>query len=399
MNNAQFANEINNRINNLQNSLKEKEIDGALIIDRVNVYYFSGCGQNCHLYIPCEGNPVLMVKKVYDKAVEESPLEDIIAIKSIKEIPGILKNRDITYHKIAMELDVLPTNIYFYYKKVFNETDIVDISNIIKKIRMIKSDYELSLIRQSGKKHHELFNYIPTVLRNGMTDRELAGYIEGYARKLGHHGYTRFRGFNIEFFLGHTLVGNTGAVPSPYEVMAVVGEGSHPTFPQGVSGSIVEEGKPIYVDYVGNYTGYLVDQTRIFATGKLSDKLENAMDVSIEIIKMVEDEMIEGANGREIYEKSVKIAAEAGLLENYMGYPQGVPFIGHGIGLEVNEWPVIAKDSDIELKKNMVIAVEPKFIFPKWGAVGVENSYIITEDKPERLTITDNQIKYICQGT
>lgn len=388
--------EIKNRIAKLQQKLQELQINSVILIDRTNVYYFSGSGQQCHLFVPAEGAPLLMVKKNIEIAKQESPIANVAQIKNPKRIPQILDTYDLKIgQKTAMELDVLPANNYFLYKKIFENAVIVDVSLIIREIRMIKSEFEVSQIKESAIKHGELFEHISSFIKEGMTDGELAGAIEGYARKIGHLGYTKFRGFNVEFYLGHTLVGAAGAAEGPYQVMPAVGAGSHPTFPQGVSGATIKKGEPIYVDYVGNYTGYLVDQTRVFALGKLPLILEKAVYVSIEIQTMVEEELKAGASGRDLYDKSIKIVEKYQLQGNYMGYPKGVPFIGHGIGLEINEWPIIGKKYDMELKSGMVVALEPKFTFPGLGVVGTENTYLVKEKGFERLTKGDDFIKYI----
>jgi len=123
--------------------------------------------------------------------------------------------------------------------------------------------------------------------------------------------------------------------------------------------------------------------------------MEKAVNVSIDIQSMIEEKLKEGTNGREIYDESVNMANKSGLQDNYMGYHTGVPFIGHGIGLEVNEWPVIAKGFDIQLKTGMVIALEPKFTFPDLGVVGIENTYLVKEKSFEKLTKGDDYITYI----
>lgn len=390
-----FSREINDRIIKLQHKIRESGLTGALLTERTNVYYFSGSGQQCHLYVPAEGKPLLMVKRTVAKAMIESPLENIVSLKSSKEIPQVLLNHDFKINgRIAMELDVLPANSYFFYKKVLESSEIVDVSCMVRDIRMIKSEFETSLIKESGIKHGEVFKYIGSAIKEGMSDRELAGAIEGYARKIGHLGYIRFRGLNVEFYFGHALVGAAGAASGPYDVMATVGAGSHPTFPQGVSGISIKRGDPIYIDYVGNYTGYLVDQSRTFALGKLPLIMEKAADVSMELQGMLQNSLKEGVNGRDLYDSSLKIVEKSGLKDYFMGYPKGVPFIGHGIGLEVNEWPVIAKGVDMELKSGMVLALEPKFVFPDMGVVGVENTYIVLKEGFEQLTKGEDTIRY-----
>ncbi|MEW6622388.1 MAG: Xaa-Pro peptidase family protein [Bacillota bacterium] len=383
-----FEKEIKNRITKLQDKLKVLELDGALILERANLYYFSGTGQNCYLFIPSCGEPILMVKRDLDRALLESPLKNIVPIRSRKEIISILEDCGVCpITSIGMELDVIPVNWYLYFTKIFKGSIVSDISLTIRDVRMIKSSYEISLIRESGVKHSELFKYASKAIKKGMSDQELAGLIEGYARKLGHIGYTRFRGFNVEFFMGHTLVGSPGAVRGPYDVMPAGGKGIHPLFPQGISGAVIKEGDPVCIDYVGNYTGYMVDQTRTFFVGRKAKVLDKAMGVVAEIQQMIEESMRSGVNGRNLYDNSLAMAVKSGFEEFFMGYPRGVPFIGHGIGMEINEWPVIARGYDIELQAGMVIAIEPKFVFPDLGMVGTEDTYLIKEGGLEKLTL------------
>lgn len=391
-----FSMDIYDRISKLQQKLKEADLTGTLLVERINIYYFSGSGQQCHLFVPAEGKPLLLVKKIMEKAKAESPLEHIVYLKSVKDLPQMLNKHQLVINgRIGMELDVLPANSYFFYKNLLKTSEIVDVSSVIRDIRMIKSEFEISQIRESGVKHGEVFKYIGPMIKEGMSDRELAGIMEGYARKTGHLGFTRFRGFNVEFYYGHILVGAQGAASGPYDVMATVGAGTHPTFPQGVSGTMIKKGDPIYIDYIGNYTGYLVDQSRTFALGKLPPIMEKAAAVSMEIQDMLRQSLQEGVNGRDLYDESIKMAAKSGLKEYFMGYPEGASFIGHGIGLEVNEWPVIARGFDIELKSGMVIALEPKFVFPDLGVVGVENTYLVLKHGCQQLTKGEDTIKYV----
>ncbi len=385
--------EINHRITALQEEIDARGLGGVLLIDRVNIFYFSGSGRQCRLYVPSFGEPVLMVKDSVEKAKGESPLKNIVAMRGSKDIPDLLKGFGIQpAKKVGMELDVLPARSYLYYNDIFEYSEILDCSSIIRNLRMTKSEHEISQIRTSGLKHAQFFENVKNTIKLGITDMEIAGSIEGYARSIGHLGYTPFRGFNVEFYMGHTLVGSAGAASGPYDLMVAGGEGVHPTFPQGVSGAKVREGDPIYVDYVGNYNGYCVDQTRVFCVGKVPELVKRGVSIAIEIQQMAIDTICSGVNGKEIYERSLEIANKAGLADYYMGYPKGVPFMGHGIGLEINEWPVLARGIDIELKEGMVIAIEPKFTFPNVGIVGIENTFAIRKDGIERLTFGEDSV-------
>lgn len=292
-----------------------------------------------------------------------------------------------------MELDILPVKDYQRYQNIFGQhIRIEDVSGVIKQQRAVKSEYEIGLTKTSAALHGQVFAKIPGLIREGMTDLELSARLEYEFRLAGHYGVTRFRGFNLELFMGQVLAGETAAFPSCYDT-PLGGKGLSPLFPQGSSGAVIRPNQAISIDFMGNYTGYMVDQTRMYCIGKLPGQLEKAFQVALEIQRMVEERARPGANAAEIYEESLKMAARAGLAEHFMGYGQPVTFIGHGVGLEVNELPVIAKGIDLSLEEGHIFAVEPKFVFPGLGVAGIENTYLVTSAGLEKLTVTPDQIQ------
>lgn len=378
--------EIEKRIKKLQNALKENELDGALILENTNLYYFGGSVFDGFLFVPTEGNPLLLARKAVNRVEAESPLKDIHLIKGMKDVPVKIQEHGRLPENIGMELDVLPARDYLRLQSLFNEkTKLMDISKVIREIRWIKSAYEQELIKETAEIHGQLFLSISRLIQEGLFDWELAAQIEYRARLAGHLGITRFRGLNMELFMGHVLTGPAGAVAAPYDT-PFGGQGFTPLYPQGAGGSKIEKGQPVCVDYVGNYTGYMVDQTRTYCLGAPPAILKKAYQTSLDIQAMVELEAKPGVNGAYLYEEAVKIAKKNQLEEHFMGYGEPVTFIGHGIGLEVNEWPVIAKGIDLLLEEGQVFALEPKFIFPKLGLVGIENTYLVQAQGVEKLT-------------
>jgi len=138
-----------------------------------------------------------------------------------------------------------------------------------------------------------------------------------------------------------------------------------------------------------------VDQTRIYSLGKLPDKLTRAHTVALEIQAELAGLAKPGVSSAWLYEQATKLAKEAGLEDYFMGHPKGVSFVGHGIGLEINELPVIARKHDLPLEENMVLAIEPKMVFPEAGVVGVENTFIVTKNGLERLSRYPDEIRMV----
>jgi len=141
--------ELKKRVFNLQIYLKKENIEAALILQRADLFYFAGTIQQANLFIPADGEPILMVYKSTERAKAESSIGQIVHLDSPKSIPDILKaNGHALPHRLGLELDVLPTNIFFSFKGIFENPQIVDISQAIRLIRAVKSPYGIDMIRR-----------------------------------------------------------------------------------------------------------------------------------------------------------------------------------------------------------------------------------------------------------
>jgi len=386
--------ELDRRIDEFQDILKKQGIDGTVIIQNADLFYFAGTIQRSHLFIPAEGKPVLMVKRSFLRAGEESTLENIIHLDNPKEIVTVLKSFGYgPFKTIGFELDVLPVTQYMRYQKIFEPAEIIDVSSFIRAVRMVKSPYEMEIIRNSAKLHQEIFSFIREILREGITELELAGMVEAACRKRGHHGMLRLRGFNQELGYGHLMSGYNLAVPSYFDG-PTGGRGPDPSFPQSASYKVIGRNEPVLVDYGFVLEGYIVDQTRVFCIGELPEHLVRAYEVSRAIQEQIKERAKPGVACAELYDLAVGIAETSGFGKHFMGFPEKVSFVGHGVGLELDELPVIAPGFKTPLEAGMVIALEPKFVFPD-GAVGIENTFVVTADGLETITEFDEEIIYV----
>ncbi len=358
------------------------------------MFYFAGTVQRAHLFVPSEGRPLLMVKKSFARAREESALEEVIPLVNVKNLLGMLG--DYGFNKITtigFELDVLPAAQYLLFQKIFAASQIVDISGLIRSVRMVKSPYEIEVIRDAAQLNQIFFSRVKDYLKEGITELEVAGQLEAVYRLAGHQGTVKMRGFNQEVSYGHILSGTNGAIPSCME-SPTGGPGVSVAFPQGAGYKKIARNEPVLIDYVGVIDGYLADQTRIFCIGQMPDKLIKAYETAFCIQETVKQMAVPGVLCEDVYKHATSIAAESGYGEYFMGYPEPMPFIGHGVGIELNEWPVLATGFKTPLEKGMIIAVEPKFIFPE-GAVGIENTFVVGGKGLETLTLFDENIIYL----
>ena len=388
--------EIEERIAKLQKAMQDRGVDGTLILQKTDLFYFANTSQQGYLYVPSEGKALLMVFKEFDRAKIESPLKDIISLSSIKKIPQTLSEYGHASPKIlGMELDVLPANLYFMYSKIFGQSKIVDISTEIRLVRAIKSEFEIGKIRQAAHLSDMVAEKVSELLEPGKTEIQLAGEVEGYARSMGHQGVVRMRLWGSELFYGHLMSGAAAAVPS-YLSSPTGGEGVNHFVAQGAGYKKIAQDEPILVDYVFALDGYLSDHARIFALGALPSDLLAAHQAMLEIQDEAVKQAKPGAVTGELYEMMVSMAAERGYGDYFMGVGERrIRFTGHGIGLELDEFPFIAGGQKLELEAGMIIALEPKVIFPGKGVVGIENTHLITEQGLEPLTKISDEITLV----
>lgn len=384
------AEEIHRRVEAFQACLVSRELQAALIFQNVDRYYFSGTIQSSVLFIPAEGRPTLMVQKGYDRARAESPLAPIVSLPDRGDMKAFLSGFGL--ERVGLELDVLPTYLYLWLQEAFPRCRWEDVSRSIRNLRMIKSPYEVDLIRRAAHILHRGYSEIAGILREGMTELEVDGYLALVARREGHMGILRMRGWNQEMTYAHVLSGESGSVvsflDSPHG-----GSGNTPAMAQGAGSRRIRRNEPIGIDYGAGVDGYVADQFRTFVIGDLAADLRKAHDCSRDIHLRFAESAGPGATCADLYRMACEEAAKAGYGEYFMGHGEGrVKFVGHGLGLEIDELPVIAPFFDQALEPGMVVAFEPKFVFPGKGVVGMEDDYLVTRSGVERLTVSAQEL-------
>ena len=374
------ASEIDARTLNLQQELQAREMDGILIVQRVDLFYFSGTAQNGFLYIPAAGIPLLFIKQYLPRAKEESSINNIIAINSIKEIPEFLIDH---FGKLpavlGFELDVIPVNDFTFYQRLFPSSRCVDGSPLILKLRRIKSEWEIAQLENTAEMTRKTFEYMQAAIEPGISEMEFAGMFETYARKLGHGAKLRVRHYQTEGYPWHVLSGASGGMVGLLDSPAS-GTGTSAAFPAGAGSKKLRANEPIMVDLGSVLNGYHMDETRMFAIDSMPKRAMDASRVAIEIHNSVIEKASPGVTVGELFEHSIQLASSLGQETSYLGTPgHKVSFIGHGIGLELVEPYILARKRNQQLEAGMTFALEPKMVYENEFAAGVESVFVVTE--------------------
>jgi Xaa-Pro dipeptidase len=227
-----------------------------------------------------------------------------------------------------------------------------------------------------------------------MREIDIAAEFEYRLRKAGSEGYVRSRAYNQELFMG--LAVSAGAASYGFLDGPVTGRGLSSASPQGASEYLVRENEPILLDYSFVHQGYISDMARVFVFGSLDAVLQRAFDVSLEIQQALQNALKPGADCEELFCMAAAIAERAGFGDNFMGMPgEQAKFVGHGVGLELDELPILAKKQNAQLRAGQTIAIEPKFLIPGKGGIGIENTFAVTVDGGEKITAMPDEIVFL----
>jgi Xaa-Pro aminopeptidase len=390
------ASEIDARTLKLQKELQTSQMDGLLIVQRVDLFYFSGTAQNGFMYIPAEGDPLLFIKQYLPRAKEESSVANIVEINSIKDIPELIIDH---FGKlpatIGFELDVIPVNDFTFYQSLFPDSQSVDGSPLIFKLRRIKSKWEITQMEDTAEMSHKTFEYMQASIQPGISEMEFAGMFETYARTLGHGANLRIRHYQTEGYPWHVLSGKNGGMVGLLDSPAS-GAGTSAAFPVGAGSKKLCADEPIMVDLGSVLNGYHMDETRMFAIGSMPKR---AMDVSlaaIEIHDSVMDMAKPGITVGELFEHSDQLARSLGYETTYLGTPgHKVSFIGHGIGLELIEPYILARNRNHQLEAGMTFALEPKMVYENEFSAGVESVFLVTESGSRMISKVPVEV-FVC---
>ncbi|HEU5360328.1 MAG TPA: Xaa-Pro peptidase family protein [Candidatus Deferrimicrobiaceae bacterium] len=384
--------EISARIKALKDRLARDGVDAVFLVQNADLFYFTGSIQQGVLIVPAGGDPVYFVRRVFERAVAEAAVEHIVRIASPKEIPAYFEKKKVAFGTIGFELDVMPVSTFQRFSRLFPEAKAVDASGAIREIRAVKAGSEIDAMRACGKNLSGLLSGARTEIRPGITETELGGILQGRAISGGHTTITRMRAWNQEVGLGCVISGADAALPS-YADFPTAGKGSGPFVPVGQGHRPFRENEPILVDLMWAQDGYLVDMARTYVIGELPEKLQMAYEMTVKVMRNIESATRPGAVAGDLYEIGLEMASHSPFAANFMGAPgYNVKFIGHGVGIETDELPFIAKGAETVLAPGMTFALEPKFVFPSEGAVGVENTYLVTETGFEKLTLMEEGI-------
>jgi Xaa-Pro aminopeptidase len=379
------------RARGLRERVGERGIDACLFAQRADRYYLSGTVQDGVCLLPREGEPVLFVRRTYERAREESALKSVLPYARFEDIRAYVKDNGVPCGVVGLELDVLPARFYLGLVSLFPETRFVDVAADIRAARAVKSPWEISLMREAGARLDRAFGRLGGEIRPGMSEWDLYVKFSGILLEEGAVPCTRTRAFNMEVMPPYVLSGRSAARFSAMDSPSGGGDGVTVAYPYGAGERRLREGDPITVDTSFVHEGYLSDCTRVFALGNLDGEYQRAHEVSGECHRLFVEQARPGVFIPDLFRSIRALVDKRGLAGVFMG---GLKFVGHGVGLDLDELPLIAERYEERLSEGMTVAFEPKFVFPG-GTVGYENTYCLEIGGPASFNASEPGVRRV----
>lgn len=382
--------ELKNRMScfRKQMDISNPDWEIAFIFSKINLYYFTGTMQDGTLIIPRNGEATFWVRRSYERALDESLFSFIKPMNSFRDAAGSISKTGELPDTVYLETEVVPLALYQRFQKYFPFKNVKSVDAQVCAIRAVKSEYELSLLREAGRIHqHVLEDLVPGMLREGMSEADLSTELFSVLVEEGHHGACRFGMFDTEMILGNVCFGESSIYPTYFNGPG--GKlGLSPAAPVlGSRDRKLRKGDLVFVDVGCGVDGYHTDKTTTYMFGSplpqyAIDLHNKCVDIQNEAAAMLKP----GIAPSEIY-NTIMNGLDKEFLQNFMGFGnRKVKFLGHGVGLLIDETPVIAKGFDESLQEGMVFALEPKKGIENIGMVGIENTFIVTADSGECIT-------------
>ena len=381
------AAELRWRVAALQARLRAGEIDVALLAQNADLGYFCGSIASGWLVVPATGEPVLHVRRAAVRSEAETcwPVQTTRSNRElVAEVHAMVGGGD-RLNVVGLELDVLPAAEYLKLEAGLGADSLVDLTHDIRSVRAVKRPWELQWMHAAAAQVRAAMEAVAEQARPGMREIDVALLAEQVLRERGHQGVMRMRRFNGEMFYGQVAAGPNAALAAALD-SPLGGAGRYPPVGKGASERVIEPGELLVVDLMGACNGYLSDCTRVYALGEPDRDLVDAQAWCVGVLEHVAGLARPGVTPASLYAEALRLAQEAGRAAQFMGAaPDQARFVGHGIGMEVDEYPFLATGFDEPLVEGMVFALEPKLVFPGRAAVGIEDSFVVTADGVEPL--------------
>ena len=383
--------ELESRQKELASRLSENGLEAALIQTPVDLYYYAGGRQNGTLLVTAEGESRLFVRRSMSRAKHESGGSD--SPHTVESFPRMAAFAEEINCNPAMQFAELPHGFASRFSSKVGATQ--DCTQIVHSQREVKSDWELEMMAEGANVQMAMFEAVAAVGGEGVPEIELVAAAEAVSRAAGFGGNVQMRRFPLQCDRGVIVSGRAGGIPSFFD-SAIGGTGPHPMASMGSGFTKIKANEPVLVDLVHLHRGYVVDTTRMFVAGTLPAVWQERLEDMVAVKEEVVDVLDQGLDCSQAWRQGLALAEELGHGDHLMGMaPDQSRFLGHSVGLQLDESPVVAEGFDRPLPIGGTMAIEPKVVHSD-GSIGSEDTWVRDEEGMRPIT-ADGAIPWITE--
>lgn len=390
---------MQNRIQLLQRNMQKSGIDLAIIMQPRDLYYFAGTAQPCNLVIPVHGDPLLLVRRAWDFVCRETwlPRTQLRMGEGLQQIKQLVSELPFSVRTIGLTFDAIPASLYKKVQTCFSQCNTVNITPLLLKQRAIKDEAERGAVKKAAVLYGVVHHTIMASLRAGLKEIDLAALILKSLREHGADTIIRNRRWDASLSPDGIVTSSANLWKISGHAMTVTGVGLSPALAWGASNTTISNGDLVVVDIGINLHGYHADIARTYCVGNADARQKEIMKMVQAIQNAALANVKPGVQAGQVYEFAWEKAKELKVEQYFQGYgDMRGSYVGHGIGLELDEPPTLQLADKTELLEGMSLAVEPKLIIPEWGAVVLEDDVLITADGYEMLCTVPRQLFEVC---
>ncbi|KLU58684.1 aminopeptidase YpdF [Peptococcaceae bacterium CEB3] len=381
------------RIEQLQESLQANGLVAALIMHPLDVYYYAGTAQPCNLIIPARGEPCLLIRRAEEFARRETWVKNNRVGASLRNVKHVFEELEISDGLVGVTEDNIPAAIYKKIQSTLAPAEITDVSAIVLEQRMVKDPYEIMAIRVSAKVFESVHETIMKYGVAGVKEIELAGQVYAAMRSAQAEGIPRNRRWDASLHPEGIICAGENTWHISGYAMTVTGVGLSNSLAWGSSASQIKRGDVLVADIGINKHGYHADIARTYIVGETNSRQQEIFDLVKAIQERVLAKIRPGVLARTLYEEAESAAIESSCYEYFQGY-DGMKgrYVGHGVGLELDEPPTIDPYTRVTLEENMVLAIEPKLLVPGVGGFDLKDTVLITREGYEIISPVSREL-------
>lgn len=370
---------------------------GAILFYSRDILYYAGTAQPSYLVV-LPDDYRLFVRRGWEFARRESFLpegrlvrEGNLVVISRQMFPGAAVGE-----KVGAELDMLPVLQQRAFSAALDNRELVDISPEILAQRMIKEPAEIDSIRKACAAVHVGHEALMRGLRLGMSELDVAALVEDAHRRAGHEGMCFQR--LVDFIVARgALTSGPNLRDTSGAVLTISGVGLSPAVPSGASRRILERGDLLMVDIPTCVEGYHADQSRTYAVGRYPERSIELAQRLREVADHLIRSLVPGVTAGDAFSIAQQQANELGLGESFLNFTSQpkAHFVGHGVGLEINEPPILARNRSTPLAVGMVLAIEMHVMEPDGLTVKLEDMVHMSPDGAELVTVSPRELSLL----